>query len=149
MSIVRVLFVGDIVGSPGRRAAGRMLADLRSRLNCDFLIVNGENAAGGLGITKPTAHELLAAGAEVITLGNHTFAKRAVAAYLAEEPRLLRPANYPPGVLGYGWGIYEREAGERVAVISLMGRTFMDADRLPVPRGGRDPCRDRRSGEGR
>jgi len=108
-----------------------MLADLRSRHCCDFVIVNGENAAGGLGITKPTAHELLAAGADAITLGNHTFAKRAVAGYLAEEPRILRPANYPPGVLGYGWGIFETAAGERIAVISLLGRTFMDAVDCP------------------
>ena len=108
-----------------------MLADLRSRLSCDFVIVNGENAAGGLGITKPTAHELFGMGAEVITLGNHTFAKRAVAAYLAEEPRIVRPANYPPGVLGFGWGMYETAGGERVAVISLMGRTFMDAIDCP------------------
>jgi len=108
-----------------------MLAGLRSRLCCDFVIVNGENAAGGLGITKPTAHEIFNAGAEVITLGNHTFAKRAVAAYLDEEPRILRPANYPPGVLGYGWGIYETASGERIAVISLMGRTYMDAVDCP------------------
>ncbi len=119
------------MGSPGRRAAGNMLAGLRSRLCCDFVIVNGENAAGGLGITKPTAHEIFNAGAEVITLGNHTFAKRAVAAYLDEEPRILRPANYPPGVLGYGWGIYETTSGERIAVISLMGRTYMDAVDCP------------------
>ena len=119
------------MGSPGRRAAGNMLAGLRSRLCCDFVIVNGENAAGGLGITKPTAHEIFNAGAEVITLGNHTFAKRAVAAYLDEEPRILRPANYPPGVLGYGWGIYETARNERIAVISLMGRTYMDAVDCP------------------
>ena len=103
-----------------------MLADLRSRLDCHFVIVNGENAAGGLGITKPTAHDLFAAGADVITLGNHTFAKRAVAAYLAEEPRVLRPANYPPGAPGSGWGIYEATSGEIIGVVSLMGRTFMN-----------------------
>jgi len=114
------------MGSSGRRAAGRLLAELRSRLDCGFVIVNGENAAGGLGITEPTAHELFAAGADVLTLGNHTFAKRAVAAYLAEEPRIVRPANYPPGVAGFGWGVYEATSGEGIAVVSLMGRTFMD-----------------------
>jgi hypothetical protein len=103
-----------------------LLAELRSRLDCGFVIVNGENAAGGLGITEPTAHELFAAGADVLTLGNHTFAKRAVAAYLAEEPRIVRPANYPPGVAGFGWGVYEATSGEGIAVVSLMGRTFMD-----------------------
>ncbi len=103
-----------------------MLQDLRSRYDCHLVIVNGENAAGGLGITKPTAAALFGAGADVITLGNHTFAKRDVASYLAEEPRILRPANYPPSVPGFGWGIYEAATGDKVAVISLMGRTFME-----------------------
>jgi len=123
---VRILFVGDIEGSSGRRAAGKLLEVLRSRHNVDFTVVNGENAAGGLGITKPTALVLFEAGADVITLGNHTFAKRDVASYLSEEPRILRPANYPPGVAGRGWGIYEAKAGEKIAVINLMGRTFME-----------------------
>lgn len=103
-----------------------MLGALRSRHNCDFVIVNGENAAGGLGITKPTASALFTAGADVITLGNHTFAKRDVASYLSEEPRIVRPANYPPGAAGHGWGVYETEASGSIAVVSLMGRTFMD-----------------------
>lgn len=128
---MRILFVGDIVGSPGRRTAGKLLEDLRSHLSCDFVVVNGENAAGGLGITKPTATALFEACADVITLGNHTFAKRDVAAYLDEEPRIIRPANYPPGVSGRGWGVFENRAGEGVAVVSLMGRTFMDAIDCP------------------
>jgi metallophosphoesterase (TIGR00282 family) len=128
---VRILFVGDIMGSPGRRAAGKLLEDLRSRLDCGFVIVNGENAAGGLGITVPTATALLGSGADVLTLGNHTFAKRAVAPYLDDEIRILRPANYPPGVAGRGWGIYQTTAGESIAVVNLMGRTFMDAVDCP------------------
>lgn len=131
MRTVRILFVGDIMGSPGRRAAGKLLEGLRSRLGCDFVIVNGENAAGGLGITVPTATALLGAGADVLTLGNHTFAKRDVAPYLNEEPRIIRPANYPPGAPGRGWGVFETRTGESVAVISLMGRTFMDAIDCP------------------
>lgn len=103
-----------------------MLEGLRSRLNCGFVIVNGENAAGGLGITVPTATALLGAGADVLTLGNHTFAKRAVAPYLDDEIRIVRPANYPPDVAGRGWGVYRARTGESVAVINLMGRTFMD-----------------------
>ncbi len=126
MGLVRILFVGDIVGSPGRRAAGKMVESLRSRFDCHFVIANGENAAGGLGITKPTAAALFAAGADVITLGNHSFAKRDVASYLNEEPRILRPANYPQGVLGFGWGIFSTSSGDRIAVISLAGRTYMD-----------------------
>ena len=114
------------MGSPGRRAAGRLLEGLRSRLSCDFVIVNGENAAGGLGITRPTAAVLFGAGASVITLGNHAFAKRDVAPYFDEEPRIIRPANYPPGVPGRGWGVFETGAGVKVAVVSLMGRTFME-----------------------
>ena len=108
-----------------------MLEGLRSRLGCEFVIVNSENAAGGLGITVPTATALLGAGADVLTLGNHTFAKRDVAPYLNEEPRIVRPANYPPGAPGRGWGVFETHSGESVAVISLMGRTFMDAIDCP------------------
>lgn len=103
-----------------------MVDGLRSRLDCHFVIINGENAAGGLGITKPTAAALFSAGADAITLGNHTFAKRDVAGYLSEEPRILRPANYPQGVLGFGWSIFEAATGDKLAVVSLMGRTYMD-----------------------
>ena len=124
------------MGSPGRRAVSKMLGALRSRLDAHFVIVNGENAAGGLGITKPTAAAIFDAGADVITLGNHTFAKRDVAPYHREEPRIIRPANYPPGVPGQGLGRVRRPTGDEVAVVNLMGRTFMDADRLPVPSGG-------------
>lgn len=123
--MLRLLFVGDISGNSGRRAVSKLLRALRSRLNIDFIVANGENAAGGLGITRPTALELLNAGADVITLGNHTFAKRDVAAYLDEEPRVIRPANYPPGVSGRGWGIFRTPGGENIGVISLLGRTFM------------------------
>lgn len=122
----RILFIGDISGSSGRGAVGKLLRALRSRLNADFVIANGENAAGGLGITKPTATALFNAGIDVITLGNHTFAKRDVASYLDEELRILRPGNYPPGVPGRGWGIFKAKTGDSVAVINLMGRVFMD-----------------------
>lgn len=122
---MKLLFVGDVSGSPGRRALSKLLRALRSRLCADFVVVNGENAAGGLGITRPTATALFDAGADVITLGNHTFAKRDVAAYLDEEPRILRPANYPPGVAGRGWGLYNI-GSNKIAVINLLGRIFMD-----------------------
>jgi len=103
-----------------------MLKALRSSVDAHLVIANGENAAGGLGITRPTALALFDAGIDVITLGNHTFAKRDVAAYLDEEPRILRPANYPPGVPGRGWGVFTSSTGKRVYVASLMGRTFMN-----------------------
>jgi 2',3'-cyclic-nucleotide 2'-phosphodiesterase len=126
LALVRVLFIGDISGSPGRRAAAKLLGVLRSRFDSHLTIVNGENAAGGLGITRPTALDIFEAGADVITLGNHSFAKRDVAAYLDEEPRILRPANYPPNAPGNGWGVYTASNGAPVAVVNLLGRVFMD-----------------------
>ncbi len=133
--MARILFVGDIMGSPGRRAVSKLLEGLRDSLGCDFVIVNGENAAGGLGITRPTAGALFNAGADVITMGNHTFAKRDVAPYFDEEPRIVRPANYPPGVPGRGWGLYETRAGQKIAVVSLAGRTYMEALDCPFRTG--------------
>jgi metallophosphoesterase (TIGR00282 family) len=128
---MRVLLVGDVVGKPGRRAVKRLLPGLREELGVGFVIVNGENAAGGLGITRQTAAELFGCGADVITLGNHSFAKREALEYVVEEPRLIRPANYPPGVPGSGWGVFEASNGSLVAVASLLGRTFMDAIDCP------------------
>lgn len=125
MHTIRLLFVGDVSGQPGRRAIGRLLRALRSSLDIDFIVVNGENAAGGLGVTRPTAIELLNAGADAITLGNHTFSKQDVQIYLEEEPRIIRPANYPPGVPGRGWEIFQTKTGDNIAVINLLGRTFM------------------------
>ncbi len=125
MASTKILFVGDVFGSPGRRVFAKVINDLRSGLEVHLVVVNAENAAGGLGITEPTAKALFEAGADVITLGNHTFAKRDVGGYLDDEIRILRPANYPPGVPGRGWGIFKASNGENVVVISLMGRTFM------------------------
>jgi hypothetical protein len=113
------------MGNPGRRAAGEMLGALRLRLDLDFVVVNAENAAGGFGITKPVAKAIFEAGADVITLGNHAWAKRDSWDYIASEPRILRPANYPPGVVGKGWGVFEAADGSKVVVINLLGRTFM------------------------
>ena len=113
------------MGSPGRRAVGKLLGALRSSLDAHFVIINGENAAGGLGITTPAATGLLDAGADVITLGNHSFAKRDMHEYLEAETRILRPANYPPGVPGRGWGVFSAATGDRLAVVNLAGRTFM------------------------
>ncbi|MDH7601248.1 MAG: TIGR00282 family metallophosphoesterase [Armatimonadota bacterium] len=123
---MRVLFVGDVMGRPGRRALGSLLGALRVQYGLDFVVANGENAAGGLGITQDTARELFDAGVDVITMGNHSFAKKDAVALYETEPRILRPANYPPGVPGRGVGIFETPRGEKIAVINLLGRVFMD-----------------------
>lgn len=123
---MKLLFVGDVMGRPGRRALGNLLGALRTQYGADFVVANGENAAGGLGITQQTAAELLEAGVDVITLGNHCFAKKDVMNLLQTERRILRPANYPPGTPGNGFGVFETSQGARIAIVNLLGRVFMD-----------------------
>ena len=118
---MRILIIGDIVGKPGRRAVQEFLPGLRSEYGIDFVVANGENAAGGLGITVSTAQELLKATVDVITTGNHVWAKREIVAYLdGGELPIIRPVNYPPGAPGRGY-ILKNKA----AVVNLMGRVFM------------------------
>jgi metallophosphoesterase (TIGR00282 family) len=124
----RILFCGDLVGPAGRRALLRTLPTLRERYDPTFVVVNGENVAGGFGITPKLADDLFAAGVDVITLGNHAYRHREVYAYLDEEPRILRPANYLRGQPGHGHMIATRD-GIRLAVISLSGNVFMNAGR--------------------
>ncbi len=124
---MRVLFLGDVVGRSGRRAVGKYLPSLRKDLALDAVIVNGENAAGGFGITEGTAAELYEAGADVITLGNHSFDNTNALSYITREPRLLRPVNYPEGTVpGAGAGLYD-VGGSRLMVVNVLGRVFMDA----------------------
>ena len=120
----KVLAVGDVVGNPGMECVRRCLRQLKQRTKADFVIVNGENAAV-TGLTPNQAEDILDAGADVITMGNHTFAKREICDYLDENSRILRPANFAPQVPGRGWGIYETKFGD-VAVIDLIGRCNMD-----------------------
>ena len=120
----RVLAVGDVVGTPGLERVRRNLRQLRRRVRADFVVVNGENAAV-VGITPDQAEDILDAGADVITLGNHTWNKREIVPYLEDSSRILRPANYAPQVPGRGWGVYETAAGP-VAVIDLIGRCNLD-----------------------
>src|SRR5262245_45744786 len=121
---MKLLFVGDVVGAPGRRIVRERLRALKREVAADLTIVNGENAAGGAGLTVPTAEELFAAGADVLTTGNHVWDKRDVVGLLDKDPRVLRPANYPEG--SPGGGVYVTEAaGTTVAVVNLMGRVFM------------------------
>ncbi len=120
----RVLTVGDVVGAPGLERIRRSLRYLKRKTNADFVIVNGENTAV-VGIMPQQAEDIFDAGADVITLGNHSFAKRDIVDYLEDNTRILRPANYAPQAPGIGWGVYDTAAGP-VAVIDLQGRVNMD-----------------------
>jgi metallophosphoesterase (TIGR00282 family) len=123
---MRLLFLGDIVGRPGRTAVIERLPALRERWRLDCVVINGENAAGGFGITEAICQEVLAAGADAITLGNHAFDQREALVFIERQPKLLRPANYPPGTPGRGATLIDTQAGQRVLVVNLMGRLFMD-----------------------
>jgi 2',3'-cyclic-nucleotide 2'-phosphodiesterase len=123
---VKLLFVGDVVAGIGRRALASVLPALRQEHQPDFVVVNGENAAGGLGITRKTARELLELGVDAITLGNHAYRHREVYEYLDEEPRIVRPANFPKGSPGRGHTVVEAN-GLRLGVINLSGQVFLDA----------------------
>lgn len=122
---MRVLMIGDIVGRPGRRAIFDNLSHLRNELNIDFVIANGENAAGGHGITKDIAKQLFAAGVDVFTMGNHVWNKKEIIDYIDKEKRIIRPANYPPGTPGAGYNIFQTKTEESLAVINISGRVFM------------------------
>lgn len=121
---IRVLCVGDVVGAPGMERVRRSLRKLKNSLGADFVIVNGENASV-VGITPDQAEDILDAGADVITLGNHSFGKREIVRFLEDSDRILRPANYAPQAPGRGWAVYESRFGD-VAVIDLIGRCAMD-----------------------
>jgi metallophosphoesterase (TIGR00282 family) len=123
---MRLLFLGDIVGRPGRTAVTERLPGLRQRWRLDCVIINGENSAGGFGITEAICDEVLAAGADAITLGNHSWDQREALVFIERQPRLLRPANYPPGTPGRGANLIETHSGRRVLVVNVMGRLFMD-----------------------
>jgi len=122
---VKVLFIGDIFGEPGRRALARAVPKLVAQRQIDIVIGNGENAAGGFGITPELAEELFDLGLAVITTGNHAWDKKEIIDYFPREPRLLRPANYPSGVPGYGSVVVESASGEQLGVLQLMGRAYM------------------------
>lgn len=125
---MHILFVGDVHGRPGRRIVTARLPELRRRVEAALVIANGENAAGGAGISAEVAAELFAAGVDVITGGNHTWQHRDAYELLDAEPRLLRPLNYPPGTPGRGAMVAAARTGQRVAVVNVQGRVFM-----PVP----------------
>jgi 2',3'-cyclic-nucleotide 2'-phosphodiesterase len=122
---MRVLFLGDVVGRSGRSAIIEALPSLRQRYRLDFVVVNGENAAGGFGITEAILGELLDAGADVVTSGNHVFDQRETIVFIERYDRLLRPINYPQGTPGKGVGMFKARNGAEVLVINAMGRVFM------------------------
>jgi len=122
---MRILFVGDVVGSSGRKILKRALPELRREHRPELVVVNAENSAGGAGVTPATADELLAAGANVLTSGNHIWDRREIRPYLDQGDRLLRPANYPDPAPGVGVCIGQAEDGSPVAVVNLIGRVFM------------------------
>jgi metallophosphoesterase (TIGR00282 family) len=127
---VKLLFVGDVVGGIGRRTLASLLPGIRDAHQPDFVVVNGENSAGGVGITQKTARELLEMGADAITLGNHTYRHREVYELLDREERIVRPANYPKGSPGRGHTVVERD-GIKLGVVNLLGLIFLDAARSP------------------
>jgi metallophosphoesterase (TIGR00282 family) len=123
---MRLLFIGDVVGRAGREAVLSHLPHLRRDWRLDCVIINGENAAGGFGITEAICDEFIAAGADCVTLGNHAWDQREALVFIERQPRLIRPLNYPPGTPGRGANLIETAQGERVLVMNLLGRIFMD-----------------------
>jgi hypothetical protein len=123
---MRLLFCGDVMGRAGRDAVHQHVPSLRAQLDLDLVVVNGENAAHGFGITPKLCTELFATGVDVITLGNHTWDQKEVIPFLDADPRVLRPRNYPPGTPGRGAGVFTTPQGRKVLVVQVMGRLFMD-----------------------
>ncbi|MBC9785770.1 TIGR00282 family metallophosphoesterase [Heliobacterium chlorum] len=134
---MRILFIGDIVGRPGRRAIELILPKLIKEQSIDFVIANGENAAGGNGITREITYELFDRGVHVLTMGNHVWDKREIFDFIDSEPRLIRPANYPMGTPGRGWGLFTLPNGKKLAVANFCGRVFLD--NLDCPFNGVGP----------
>lgn len=127
LPVVKILFIGDIVGKPGRRAVAQLVPQLRRQHGLHAVIANGENSAGGSGITPETAQEIFAAGVDLITSGDHLWDQKEVTQLLATEPRFVRPLNYPPGTPGQGSALCRLDGKPQLAVLNLQGRTFLAA----------------------
>ncbi len=132
---MRILFIGDIVGEPGRKAVKYLVPKLREQHGLDFVIANGENSAGGSGITPKTAEEIFSAGVDVITSGDHLWDQKEVMELLRNEKRFVRPLNYPPGTAGQGSVVIQKGSLPPVAVLNLQGRTFMPVLESPFQLG--------------
>jgi 2',3'-cyclic-nucleotide 2'-phosphodiesterase len=147
---MRLIFLGDIVGRSGREAVFHELPLLRSRYSPDLVVINGENAAHGFGITEDILKQVLDAGADVVTLGNHAFDQREALVFIARYPNLLRPLNYPDGVPGRGVGLFPTVSGKRVLVINVMGRVMIEPmldDPFPAVMRELELCRLRESSD--
>ena len=138
---MKILFIGDIVGSPGRQLVADRLADIVESRQIDLVIANGENSASGFGITPRLAEELFAAGVEVITGGNHIWDRKEILEYIPQHPRLLRPANFPEGAPGSGLYVGAARNGTPYAVLNLQGRVFMAAIDCPFRAADRELAR--------
>jgi metallophosphoesterase (TIGR00282 family) len=133
----RILFVGDVVGRPGRRVLRQLAPDLLAEWSPDFVVINAENSAGGFGLTWNSVGALFDAGADVLTNGNHTWDKREAIEIVEKDPRVIRPANYPEGTPGRGHGVFTSRSGVKVGVVNLLGRVFMDGRDCPFRMGRR------------
>ena len=122
---MNLLFIADVIGAPGRDVVRALLPELRRRYDLGLVVCNGENAAGGFGLTRDSAHSLYATGIDVLTGGNHLWDRKESIGYLSAEPRLVRPANLPPETPGQGWGVFKAQDGTPVGVVNLLGRVFM------------------------
>ncbi|BAT61676.1 hypothetical protein GJW-30_1_04236 [Variibacter gotjawalensis] len=123
---MRILFIGDVVGRSGRHVVTDKLPSLVKEWKLDLVVINGENAAGGFGITESIYHEFIEAGADAVTLGNHAWDQREALVFIARAPKLVRPVNFPKGTPGRGAALVETKTGGRALVINAMGRVFMD-----------------------
>src|SRR6476469_3633793 len=123
---MRILFIGDIVGRSGRNILLNWMPKLIAEWKLDLVVVNGENAAGGFGITEAIYNDFIDAGADAITLGNHSWDQREALVFIERAPKLIRPINFPPGTPGRGVALVEARNGARVLVINVLGRIFMD-----------------------
>ena len=131
MDKIKILAIGDVVGEPGRRACKVLIPRIKEKEKIDFIVANGENMAGGSGVTEKTANELFDSGIDVITAGDHVFNKRESYDLLEREKRLLRPANFPPSAVGSGSVVVKASSGVKVGVINLVGRVFLKTVECP------------------
>lgn len=123
---MKILLIGDVIGRPGREAVREFVIPLREKHNVDLVVINCENVASGAGVTPDTADELFNAGADVLTSGNHVWRRKEANELLKLDPRVIRPANYPKGVVGHGSTVVETLSGKKVGVLNIMGRIFME-----------------------
>jgi metallophosphoesterase (TIGR00282 family) len=128
---MKILFIGDVVGKPGREAIEKLLPGLKKEYAIDFVVANAENAAGGSGINEKVAQELFDSSVDVLTSGDHIWKKREIFEIIDREARILRPVNFPPGAPGKGYAVFETKKGIRVGIINVLGRVFMSPLECP------------------